>query len=1732
MVNGKKLLSMGFVGLLIATALSTTIFFGSIFIGCEKASAHVVDNSGDPLQLYSFFTQKVPKINGDITDSTTNAGSTPVSGSDPTEWEGAYVRKTSIKSSTDGTERIVYILLMNDDQNLYVAILIDQTNSGTGKWVQLYFDEGNGPSTLDGSHDDMLTSNNEDSVRSTHQNNLPNTLTDMFWNGTGWATEGSASFLSQSWKAGQYFTYEFAIPLNNINTDGPTGSDLDVLSTDEIGFNFKFYETTGTTGVMDWTLTSSNVNSATGWADVKLGLEKSERDLYATYSTMTPTIDGDISNDFAWADTFIKKLKFTDFKGNTTDGTIFLSENPSASRINFGLSIYHSTYNTGDYLRIYQERKAGGGPRDVLLNDNEENMVEVHGDGSYLDRYYIKNFNQPTWTNNDADGDSSSLGDARFYNFAGSENDRYEFEVSFYYNKGLYDCQFSSGDEIGFLIEFYDADTSSSYWWEATTNVNAVQYQNDGTSVAIGWACLQTGSPWLRLITPADGGTVEGNTFLVQVQAYDPDGVNFVGYKVVGDLAFSSLTKIDAITYEGTWDTTTRVNGIYEMIFVAQDTTNTIVKRRISATISNPISSSPPSGVSITSAPITSGIGVVQATATSAARVELLVDNVYVSDMVWNDAISRYETLLNTLNYKDGTHQLRVRAINPVGESSAYQFITLDNWDDLTDTRIIKPYAGEAVNHSYYILSNFMGRDKAWAMYNSSISYPGYCEIYVDDMLTAIQYEETEIIPGEEFGYNLTINTVWFDDGQHRLKSVIYGPEGTSLFDIILFNIVNKPTLQILSPASGEVISGNSYELSLMANDPNGDNIASAQYRVDGGPWFPMSNIGTPDPAIYNATLDTTLISDGYHTIQFQVTDESSAVSLSNITISIDNIVLSSVAITSPMVGETISNFYPVKVHPEPASQCKYAELYVDEIYCGFDNTLDANGDYEFNLSTIGFSDGLHSIKVIAYDPYGNLVVDTKTITFLNTPTVMLISPLNGSVISGTYHFELTASDNDGISSVQFRIDGEIWRDMFLSGGPVSYIASYDFDTLSISNGTHTLDFRVVDGGGFPDIVCFISVKIIVDNIGPICAIASPLQNEYLSGQYTFQIQASDNLEIGVVELTLSGIGIFYPGYNPSTGFYETVRNTRPFDDGVYTAWATIFDTAGNSYQSTVVTFYIDNNAPTLNLLSPLDGMIVFGNVQIQTSVNDAFLQRVEYNIDGTGWTPITEVWNTLSAIDGVHTITIKAVDNSQHETTVTIKVIVDNNSPQCTIVSPVNNQFIEGIYTFKIIATDEVGMQSVKLSVFNTTVYATLNSQTGFYEYTIDTHAIHEDADYELYVNATDKAGRWTIVGPILFHIDNHAPTLEILSPRNGDYLSGTVEINVSMLDVFIRGSEYSIDDGLWIPTNIMLDTSRLVDGVHTIKVRAVDRAGHMTIHSIQVTTDNTAPKVIILSPKQSATIGGVVTVKVDAQDYVSVANVRIGIDVSTPELMDNMYLGQGRFYEYEIDTKKLSEGYHVISIRAEDICSHNKTIDLSVYVDNTGPTITINSPDKDRKTVAGKVIFEVQPTDPSNISSVYISIDTGVWTEMLYDSSTNSYTYIWYTSIKDNGLHRVDFKAVDKLGSESTARRDIRVENKEEVDYIGNVISVLPLIAFLFAIILIFVLFVLMRDGILQKWAKGESAFENKKDGLLDKKMETKEPLIKEEVKEVSEGVESKLNDSESNIEKETLGEMLKKN
>jgi hypothetical protein len=77
-------------------------------------------------------------------------------------------------------------------------------------------------------------------------------------------------------------------------------------------------------------------------------------------------------------------------------------------------------------------------------------------------------------------------------------------------------------------------------------------------------------------------------------------------------------------------------------------------------------------------------------------------------------------------------------------------------------------------------------------------------------------------------------------------------------------------------------------------------------------------------------------------------------------------------------------------------------------------------------------------------------------------PTVSMTAPVGGATVSGTITISATASDNVGVASVQFKLDGANLGNPILGAGP--YALSWD--STSISNGSHVLSAAAFDAAG------------------------------------------------------------------------------------------------------------------------------------------------------------------------------------------------------------------------------------------------------------------------------------------------------------------------------------------------------------------------------------------------------------------------------------------------------------------------------------------------------------------------------------------------------------------------------------------------------------------------------------------------------------------------------------------
>lgn len=122
-----------------------------------------------------------------------------------------------------------------------------------------------------------------------------------------------------------------------------------------------------------------------------------------------------------------------------------------------------------------------------------------------------------------------------------------------------------------------------------------------------------------------------------------------------------------------------------------------------------------------------------------------------------------------------------------------------------------------------------------------------------------------------------------------------------------------------------------------------------------------------------------------------------------------------------------------------------------------------------------------------AYEYGGSAPGDTTP------PTVNIISPTNGATVSGSTVVTATASDNVGVVGVQFKLDGAN-----LGTEDTSSPYSINWNTATISNGSHTLTAVARDAAGLTSTSSSISVS--VNNV----VVPSPPTTVTLIAAYAF----------------------------------------------------------------------------------------------------------------------------------------------------------------------------------------------------------------------------------------------------------------------------------------------------------------------------------------------------------------------------------------------------------------------------------------------------------------------------------------------------------------------------------------------------------------------------------------------------------------------------------------------------
>jgi len=262
---------------------------------------------------------------------------------------------------------------------------------------------------------------------------------------------------------------------------------------------------------------------------------------------------------------------------------------------------------------------------------------------------------------------------------------------------------------------------------------------------------------------------------------------------------------------------------------------------------------------------------------------------------------------------------------------------------------------------------------------------------------------------------------------------------------------------------------------------------------------------------------------------------------------------------------------------------------------------------------------------------YSNVV----SVPELTSPATSISYPANNASVSGTVALTASASDNVGVSRVEFYVNGA------LQGSDTSTPYTSSWNTASLAAGTYTLTSRAYDAAGNVGQSGAVTVTVVNDTTAPTVSLTSPASGATLSGTVAVTASASDNVGVSRVEFYANGTLLSASNVAP----YSYSWNTAAVSNGSYTLSARAYDSAGNVRNSSAVSVVVNNSAATsLNGDVDNDGKVDVADallalrmaVGLVTPTTDAMLRGDVAPVNAIdGRITIQDVMTILSAASG-----------------------------------------------------------------------------------------------------------------------------------------------------------------------------------------------------------------------------------------------------------------------------------------------------------------------------------------------------------------------------------------------------------------------------------------------------------------------------------------------------------------
>jgi hypothetical protein len=294
------------------------------------------------------------------------------------------------------------------------------------------------------------------------------------------------------------------------------------------------------------------------------------------------------------------------------------------------------------------------------------------------------------------------------------------------------------------------------------------------------------------------------------------------------------------------------------------------------------------------------------------------------------------------------------------------------------------------------------------------------------------------------------------------------------------------PAGSITAPLASANVNGSAVSISSNSSDA-GSGVASAQFQRSPAGANTWTTISTDSSSPYAVNWDTTPLADGLYDLRVITTDNAGNTFTSSL---VNNVRVDNTRPTVSMTAPTNNSYLrgsSVTISAnanDGGSGLAGVQFKLDGV--ANIGSEDTSSPYSITWSTVGKTNGPHTLSAVARDSAGNTQTSTTiSVTVDNqAPTVSVTAPLSGVTVSGSsVAISANASDNTSVAGVQFMLDCPGPACGSLGPEDTSSPYTYTWDTTSLANGPHTLSALARDVAGNTNTSSLVTVN--VDNTTP-----------------------------------------------------------------------------------------------------------------------------------------------------------------------------------------------------------------------------------------------------------------------------------------------------------------------------------------------------------------------------------------------------------------------------------------------------------------------------------------------------------------------------------------------------------------------------------------------------------------------------------------------------------------------